>query len=79
MRVLLRSMSNGLYFRDLQQWTNDPLHAADFGRSARAILFAAEERFKNVEVVLFFDDPRYNITLPILDKTPHWPFAPPER
>jgi hypothetical protein len=79
MRVLIRNTRNGLYLQDPDHWTADPTQAADFGRSARALLFAAEERLTTVEVILAFDDPRYNITLPILDKTPQWPFTPPGR
>jgi hypothetical protein len=79
MRVLIRNRDTGQYIQGPGQWTADPEQAADFKRSARALLFAAEERLGRVEVVLSFEDPRYNITLPILDKTPQWPFTPPGR
>ena len=72
-------MQNGLYYQDAEHWTADRARATDFKHTARALIFAAEERVRNVELVLDFEDPRYNIVLPILDKTPHWPSTPGER
>jgi len=37
--------------------------ARDFVTSARAIQLAFEWRLKEVEVVLAFDDPRYNLAM----------------
>ena len=68
MKVLLRSIPSGLYFQSLGQWTGQPQEANDFGTSAQAINYVAEERLKNLELILFFDDPRYNIRMPLFEK-----------
>jgi hypothetical protein len=65
MRSLLRSTVTGLYFESEEQWVADISQAHDFGSSARAIQFAVENRFKDVEVVLAYDDPHYNIAIPL--------------
>jgi hypothetical protein len=65
MRVLLRSTKTNLFYESGSDWTADSEAAHDFGNSARAIQFVVEWRLLNVEVVLAFDDPHYNIRLPL--------------
>jgi hypothetical protein len=64
-RVLLRSTENGRYFLDLDQWTPERWSARDFGTSGRAVLFAMDLHLANVEVVLAFEDPRYDVAMPL--------------
>lgn len=65
MRILLCNPSNGLFFRNPDQWTSEPELAEDFRSSPKAILFARERAFKEVEVFWDFDDPEYNVRLPV--------------
>lgn len=65
MRSLIRSTATRLYFESEDKWAADISRAHDFGSSARAIQFAVEHRFKDVEVVLAYDDPHYNIAIPL--------------
>ncbi len=68
MRTLLRSTKNGLFYRAEGDWTGDMAAARDFGSSARAIQLAFEWRLHDVEVVLAFEDPRYNISMPVRNR-----------
>jgi len=64
MRSLLRSITTRLYFEFDDKWVGDITRAHDFGSSARAIQFAVENRLKDIEVVLAYDDPHYDISIP---------------
>ena len=63
MRTLLRNTKTGLFYRSEKEWTGDMAGAHDFCSSANAIQLAFEWRLKDMEVVLAFEDPRYNITM----------------
>ncbi len=65
MRILLCSTKTGLYFQSPDGWTAEPMLANDFRSSLKAALFAQEQRLKNVEVLVDFDDPEYNVHLPV--------------
>jgi hypothetical protein len=71
MRVLLRSKVSRHYFQDRGQWTSDRGAARDFGTSGRAILFAMENQLSGLEVVLTFDNPQYDVAIPLHDGLPH--------
>ncbi len=67
MRVLLRHKNTNNYYAGPGVWTKLPGEARDFHTSAAAIqeVFNAPElRSLELEVVLAFDDPRYNVALP---------------
>jgi hypothetical protein len=65
MRVLLRHAQTGLYFLDPKQWTDQPEAAWDFKTSVNALQLVTEMKIEGVEILLWFDDPRYNLTLPV--------------
>ena len=65
MRILLRHTGTGLFFESEDKWTTQPATARDFGSSGNAIVFVTEWGLSEVEILMAFDDPRYNITLPI--------------
>ncbi|HVV02278.1 MAG TPA: hypothetical protein VHH88_12995, partial [Verrucomicrobiae bacterium] len=65
MKVLLRHVNTGLYYRDSSEWTENPDAASDFKASANALQLVSEMRLEGVEIVLWFDDPRYNLILPL--------------
>jgi hypothetical protein len=65
MRVLLRDRKTNLFWGEEGRWTANAATARDFGSSTRAIQFALAERMNEVEVVLSFPNPLYDITLPV--------------
>jgi len=65
MKTLLRDIRNGTYFRGLAEWTDDPAGAFDFKFPERALRFVRDARLEKVELVFAFDDPRYNVPLPV--------------
>jgi hypothetical protein len=67
MRILLRNKRTGSYFQGVADWTKELAQAFDFRspeRVARFVLAAALNR-EEMELVLAFGDPRYNVPLPI--------------
>ena len=65
MKTLLRNIRTGVYFKGLQNWTPNPKEAFDFKWTERAIRFVRDAGLKQVEVVFAFDDPSYNVQLPV--------------
>jgi hypothetical protein len=65
MRVLLRHPTTGLYFLNSKEWTERPEDAWDFKTSVNALQLVTEMKMQEVEILLWFDDPRYNLTLPL--------------
>ena len=65
MRILLQQKETGLYFRDIDSWDSDPLEAMDFLSSTVAIDFCVANKISNVQLVLKFDEQRYDIVLPV--------------
>jgi hypothetical protein len=65
MRVLLRNTETGRLFGNSGQWTDSMKEAQDFSSASRAITFASDRGFTGVEVLLSFDDPRYDIRFPL--------------
>ena len=65
MKTLLRNSRTGVYFQGLSAWTNDLRDAFDFKAPERAVRFAKDAGLKKVELVLAFEDPRYNVQLPV--------------
>jgi hypothetical protein len=65
MRILLQQKDTGLYFRDIDSWDSDPFEAMDFLSSTTAIDFCVANKISNVQLVLKFDEQRYDIVLPV--------------
>ncbi len=63
MRVLLRHIKTGLLFREPDQWTADFTQAQNFRHSAEAMDYARDHGLKEVEVLLSFEDPQFNVPL----------------
>jgi hypothetical protein len=55
MRILLRHIPTGLYFRDLENWTSNPAQAFNFAHLGRALRLVHKARFKEMELVLSAD------------------------
>jgi hypothetical protein len=65
MKTILRNIRNGTYFQGLADWTRDQAAAFDFKTPERALRFVRDARLKKVELVFAFEDPRYNVPLPV--------------
>jgi hypothetical protein len=65
MRILLQQKESGLYFRDIGSWDPNPFEAMDFFSSTAAIDFCVANKISNVQLVLKFDEQRYDIVMPV--------------
>jgi hypothetical protein len=61
MKVLLRNRKTKQYVGGVEEWTQERKLARDFGRSGQAIKFAVDKGLSDMEAVLTFDDPQYDI------------------
>ena len=66
MRILLQQKETGLYFKDIGAWIREPAEAMDFLSSTSAIDFCVMNRISGVQLVLKFEEQRYDIVLPVL-------------
>jgi hypothetical protein len=66
MRILLQQKQTGLYFKDVGDWTRVSKEAMDFLSSTAAIDFCAVNKISDVQLVLKFDEQKYDIVLPVL-------------
>ena len=65
-RVLLYNTRNQLFFQPDQNWSGDLCSALDFGGMVPAVNLACERKFlKDTAVICEFDDPRFNMVLPL--------------
>jgi hypothetical protein len=64
MKVLLRNIVTGQYYQGPSHWTPDPEAALDLKQTSKAVQLVFDSHLESVEVVLCYDDPRYNIVLP---------------
>ncbi|HOX56604.1 MAG TPA: hypothetical protein P5205_08010 [Candidatus Paceibacterota bacterium] len=65
MKVFVRNTQTGWYYQGPSQWTPEQGSAQDMGQVARAVEQIFETRLENVEILLCYDDPRYDLVLPV--------------
>ena len=65
MRILLQHKQTGQYFRDIDAWVPDALRAMDFVSSTAAIDFCVVNKLRDVQLVLKFEEQRYDIVMPM--------------
>ncbi len=65
MRILLQQEGTGLYFRDIQSWVRESREAMDFVSSTAAIDFCVANKIQGVQLVLKFEEQKYDIVLPV--------------
>lgn len=70
MRILLQQRDTSLYFRDVNLWCADASEALDFVNSTKALEFCAANKLDAVQVVLKFEDEKYEIVLPDVTAQP---------
>lgn len=66
MRICLQQKETGLYFKDIDGWVRDSADAMDFVSSTAAIDFCVANRLSGVQLVLKFQEEKYDIVLPVL-------------
>jgi hypothetical protein len=66
MRILLQQKESALYFKDVGAWTHDAGEAMDFVSSTAAIDFCVLNKISGVQLVLKFEEQRYDIVLQVL-------------
>ena len=71
MRILIQQKESSLYFRDVGAWTRNPAEAMDFLSSTSAIDFCVMNKISGVQLVLKFEEQRYDIVLPVLANKSH--------
>ena len=64
-RVLLCDRRTGAYLLSPDAWTAQIESAHDFVRVADALRFAYQWALNGVEVVLAFEQPEYNVRVPV--------------
>lgn len=69
MRIVLQQRDGSLYFKDIGSWTADPSDAMDFVSSTAVVEFCELNKIDGVQVVLKFEDEKYEIVLP--EAIPH--------
>ena len=65
MKTLLRDALTGVYYQGIANWTSDPREAFDFHMAERAVRFVRDAGLDKVEVVFAFDDPQFNVPVPV--------------
>lgn len=65
MRILLQQRDTGLYFKDIDAWVRNSAEAMDFLSSTAAIEFCVRNRVLRVQLVLKFEEQKYDIVLPV--------------
>ena len=65
MKVFLRNTQTGWYFQEPSKWTPAQEEAIDLAQVARAVERIFEAHLENVEILLCYDDPRYDLILPV--------------
>jgi hypothetical protein len=65
MKVLLRNTQTNQFYQAPEVWTPDEHQALDLKQTSRAVELIFGVGLEHVEVLLCYDDPRYNIVLPV--------------
>ena len=65
MKVFIRSTKNGWYYQEPAKWTPDQRAAYDLKQVARAVERIFQDRLEDIEILLSYDEPRYDLVLPV--------------
>ncbi len=68
MKVLLQHINTRLFFKEMGAWTDDFTLAKEFANSLNAINFCHTNGLRDVHVLLKFQQQRYDVSLPIMNK-----------
>ena len=67
MKVLLRNTQTGMFYAGPEQWTEDKSVATDFEGPDSALDQVSESNLEAVEVIIHFEDTRFDIPLTIVN------------
>jgi hypothetical protein len=70
MKVVLQNKLSRFYFGNDGRWTADHSKARDFGTSLKAMDFLQANKVEQAQVVLKFQDTKYDIVLQALSDSP---------
>jgi len=65
MKALIRNLNTGHFLTASGEWSEDENQAKDFESSIAAVSLAKRKNLRNVEVVLRFGLPTYDVQLPV--------------
>lgn len=65
MKVFIRDTQTGWYFQEPSKWALGQEAAHDLAQVARAVELIFEAHLEHVEILLCYDDPRYDLILPV--------------
>ncbi len=65
MKVFIRKTKTGWYYQEPSKWTPDQRAACDLKQVARAVEQIFEDQLEEVEILLSYDEPRYDLVLPV--------------
>jgi len=65
MKVFLRNTQTGWFYQDPSKWTPEQEAAQDLGQVTRAVELIFSAHLENIEILLCYDDPRYDLVLPV--------------
>lgn len=71
MRILLQHKQTGLYFKDIESWVRNSTEAKDFISSTAAIDFCVTNKLREVQMVLKFEEQKYDIVMAMEHPRPH--------
>jgi hypothetical protein len=63
MRVVIQNRITNRYFLSSDKWVEDPSLAIEFENTKRALEFLQQQHEPNLQIVLSFEDNKYNINL----------------
>ena len=65
MKVFIRDTRTGWYYKEPSTWSPEQDEASDIGQVAKAVERIFEAHLENVEILLSYDEPRYDLILPV--------------
>ena len=65
MKVFLRNTLNGSYYQGPSKWTPSQLEALNLDQAAWALEMVFREHLEDVEILLCYDNPEYDVLLPV--------------
>lgn len=66
MKVLLRDTQTGLFYAGPEQWTREQSEATDFHAPDRALDQVRDAQLSTMEVVIHFEETRFDLPLTIV-------------
>ena len=65
MKVFIRNTQTGWFYQEPSKWTPEQDAACNLCQVARAVERIFEAHLENVEILLSYDEPRYDLILPV--------------